>query len=37
LARRNVEREATTLGGELQRIADAARPHYEALVRYKLA
>ena len=25
-----------TLSGELQRIADAARPHYEALVRHKL-
>ena len=29
-------REAVTLRGELQQIADAARPHYEALVRYKL-
>jgi hypothetical protein len=29
-------REAVTLGSELQRIADAARPHYEALASYKL-
>ena len=29
-------REAVTLGSELQRIADAARPHYEALAKYKL-
>ena len=27
---------AVTLGSELQRIADAARPHYEALAKYKL-
>ena len=28
--------EAVALSGELQRIADAARPHYEVLVRHKL-
>ncbi len=31
-----VAREAVALGSELQRIADAARPHYEALAKYKL-
>ncbi|MEO5883321.1 MAG: hypothetical protein ABIQ06_12965 [Caldimonas sp.] len=29
-------RDAVTLGSELQGIADAARPHYQALARYKL-
>jgi len=29
-------REAATLSSELQKIADAARPHYEALARHKL-
>jgi hypothetical protein len=29
-------KETVTLSGELQAIADAARPHYEALVRHKL-
>jgi Sulfotransferase domain len=29
-------KEAVTLSGELQEIADAARPHYEALARHKL-
>jgi hypothetical protein len=29
-------RPAATLGGELQRIADAARPHYEALAKFRL-
>ena len=29
-------RAPVTLDGELQRIADAARPHYEALARHKL-
>ena len=29
-------REAVVLSGELQRIADAARPHYEALAKHKL-
>ena len=29
-------RDAVTLGSELQQIADAARPHYEALARHKL-
>jgi hypothetical protein len=29
-------RQAVSLGSELQRIADAARPHYEALARHKL-
>ena len=33
---RPAPREAVTLRGELQRIADAARPHYEALATYKL-
>jgi len=31
-----VPRQAVTLGSELQRIADAARPHYEALAKHKL-
>ena len=30
-------REAVALGGDLQRIEGAARPHYEALARYKLS
>ncbi len=34
---RPTTREAVALGSELQRIADVARPHYEALARYKLA
>ena len=29
-------RDAVMLGSELQQIADAARPHYEALAKYKL-
>lgn len=29
-------RDPVQLGSELQRLADAARPHYEALVKYKL-
>ena len=33
---RPASRGAVTLSGELQRIADAARPHYEAIARYKL-
>ena len=33
---RPASREAPRLGDALQRIADAARPHYEAIARYKL-
>jgi len=33
---RPAPREAATLGGELQRIAEAARPHYEALAPHKI-
>jgi hypothetical protein len=34
---RPASREVAKLGDALQRIADAARPHYEALARHKLA
>ena len=34
---RPAPREPVALGGELRRIAEAARPHYEALARYKLS